>query len=112
MAGTLHRGAEELPLFDLPIRGGDISPTEPVALGAWLRRLSYATILAACDGHAWERGDGVEQAHRTPDRVFPALLGVYCFGPREITEGHEHVEWLAENHAPFSVLALGLGGGS
>lgn len=104
--------ATEAPaLFDQPVRVGDVSPTEPEALGSWLRALTERTILSDQHGDAWERGEGDEHGlgrHR-PDRVFPALLGIYYYGPCEISEGRNDVERL-EPYAPFTVLAVGKGG--
>lgn len=104
---------EALAPFDQSVRVGDVSPTEPEALGAWLRALSERTILSDEHGDAWERGEGDEHAvgNLHPDRVFPALLGIYYFGPCEISEGRNDVHRL-EPYAPFTVLALGNSGAS
>ena len=99
------RGALEL----LAAHGGrdftdEQSPTDPAALGVWLRKLPFATVLRERRGGAWQIGEGVESG-AGPDRTFPALVCV--IGDLvEITEGHPDLVELAYA-APFTVLALG-----
>lgn len=87
---------------------GEQSPTAPAALGEWLRCWPLATILHDDHGDAWQVHEGEEIIHKSPVRVFPALVGAQDYGAKEITKGAEALEYLA-GLARFTVLAVGKG---
>lgn len=82
------------------------SPTEPAALGEWLRKWPENTIfLGHIGASAWQLGVGIESG-AGDDREFPALIPVLSADPFEVTERHVHLGFLAE-FAPFTVLHVG-----
>lgn len=88
------------------VRAGSVSPTDPAALGEWLRALPHRTILRDRSGDPCLRETGMEHGLRSV-RHFPAL---FILGdPFEISADRENnVDDLAR-YAPFTVLALGDG---
>lgn len=83
---------------------GSVSPTDPAALGEWLRGLPHRTILSDRFGDPCLRELGTELEFQTT-RAFPAL---FILGDAfEISEDRaNNVDDLAR-YAPFTVLALG-----
>ncbi len=92
---------------DVGLHVGDVSPTDPDELGPWLRGLPFGTILRDVNGDASQISSGFETVYQAPDREFPALLDLSSGRPMELTKGTNDILGLADNCAPFVVLAIG-----
>jgi len=88
------------------------SPTDPAALGEWLRGLSHATILRDKGGFAWQRMWGANFNHGDDSRdQWPSLYSVGLEQGRSIENAEdgspgEDLRVLADR-APFTVLDPG-----
>lgn len=94
-------------LADVAVGVGAVSPTDPAALGAWLRDLPDGTILRGNKGIGWQLGNITVTSFLLPPSVYRALTSM-AGESFKIAEGSPDLDKL-EIAAPFTVLAVGDG---
>lgn len=86
---------------------GSTSPTDPEALGAWLRSIPGA-LLQDRDGHGVKCVTAIGKTEGGVLREYPALRSTRYIGNHDLSEGSEHLVHLARTEAPYVLLSFGI----